>query len=126
MGSPQPQLTNRSADTIFRYMSNYRNIDVNHLAGAFKALAHPNRLKIFLQLLDCCEPGTACSVEATNACCVGDLGTNLEVAPSTLSHHIKELHQAGLVQMARRGQHMDCWIDPETLDTLRQFFVTAR
>ena len=107
-------------------MSNYRNIDINHLAGAFKALAHPNRLKIFLQLLDCCEPGTACSMEATNACCVGDLGPNLEVAPSTLSHHIKELHQAGLLQMARRGQHMDCWIDPETLDTLRQFFVTAR
>ncbi len=102
-------------------MSKYRNIDVLQLAKAFKALANPNRLKIFLQLLDCCAPGTACSVDEATSRCVGDLGNDLEIAPSTLSHHIKELHQAGLVQMARRGQHMDCWIDPETLEVLRQF-----
>jgi DNA-binding transcriptional ArsR family regulator len=107
-------------------MSNYQNTDVPQLARIFKALAHPNRLKIFLQLLDCCEPGTACSVNEASSCCVGDLGTNLQVAPSTLSHHLKELHQAGLVQMARRGQHMDCWIDPDTLESVRQFFATAR
>lgn len=106
-------------------MSNYRNIDVDQLASAFKALAHPNRLKIYLQLLDCCTPGTACAVDQVQKCCVGDLGTNLEVAPSTLSHHIKELHQAGLLQMSRRGQHIDYWVDPEALETLRLFFATA-
>ena len=106
-------------------MSNYRNIDILELAKVFKALAHPNRLKIFLQLLDCCAPGTTCSVEEATSRCVGDLGTDLEIAPSTLSHHIKELHQAGLVQMARRGQHMDCRIDPETLASLRQFLQPA-
>jgi DNA-binding transcriptional ArsR family regulator len=105
-------------------MSNYRNIDIQQLAKAFKALANPNRLKIFMQLLDCCEPGTACSVDEATSRCVGDLGTNLAIAPSTLSHHIKELHQAGLVQMARRGQRMDCWIDPATLEILRQFLQT--
>lgn len=92
-----------------------------HLAKTFKALANPNRLKIFLQLLDCCEPGTACSVEEAASRCVGDLGSDLSIAPSTLSHHLKELHQAGLVQMARRGQHMDCWIDPASLENLRHF-----
>lgn len=102
-------------------MSNYRSIDVPHLAKTFKALANPNRLKIFLQLLDCCEPGTACSVEEAASRCVGDLGSDLSIAPSTLSHHLKELHQAGLVQMARRGQHMDCWIDPASLENLRHF-----
>ena len=102
-------------------MSKYRNTNVPQLAKAFKALANPNRLTIFLQLLDCCEPGTACSVNEATSRCVGDLGTNLEIAPSTLSHHIKELHQAGLVQMTRRGQHMDCRVDPEMLARLRQF-----
>lgn len=102
-------------------MSNYRNIDVAQLAKSFKALANPNRLKIFLQLLDCCEPGTACSMDEATSRCVGDLGSDLPIAPSTLSHHLKELHQAGLVQMARRGQHMDCWIDPASLENLRHF-----
>lgn len=102
-------------------MSNYRNIDVPQLAKTFKALANPNRLKIFLQLLDCCAPGTACMVDEATSRCVGDLGSDLQIAPSTLSHHLKELHQAGLVQMARRGQHMDCWIDPATLESLRHF-----
>ena len=106
-------------------MSNYRNIDVQQLALAFKALAHPNRLKIYLQLLDCCIPGTACSVDEVQKCCAGDLGTNLEVAPSTLSHHIKELHQAGLVQMSRRGQHIDYWVDPDAHEIMRRFFAAA-
>lgn len=106
-------------------MSKYRNIDIEQLARGFKALSHPNRLKIFLQLLNCCTPGTACAVEQTQTCCVGDLGTTLDVAPSTLSHHIKELHQAGLLQMSRRGQHMDCWVDPAALETLRRFFETS-
>ena len=106
-------------------MSNYRNIDVNQLATAFKALAHPNRLNIYLQLLDCCTPGTACAVDEVQKCCAGELGTNLDVAPSTLSHHIKELHQAGLLQTSRRGQHIDYWVDPDALETLRRFFATA-
>jgi ArsR family transcriptional regulator len=102
-------------------MSNIRNIDVDQLARGFKALAHPNRLKIFLQLVNCCTPGTACPVEAPRHCCVGDLGEDLDIAPSTLSHHIKELHHAGLLQMARRGQRMDCWVDTDALSTLRDF-----
>ncbi|MCG6886954.1 MAG: metalloregulator ArsR/SmtB family transcription factor [Proteobacteria bacterium] len=103
-------------------MSNYRNIDVDQLARGFKALSHPNRLKIFLQLVSCCVPGTNCAADEVQECCIGDLGAALDIAPSTLSHHIKELHQAGLLQMARRGQRMDCRVDTDTLATLREFF----
>jgi len=110
-------------------MSNYRdsNSNAEKLAEAFKALSNPNRLKIFLQLMNCCEPGTVCSAEdvATDPViksCVGDLGDGLDIAASTLSHHIKELNRAGLIQMERRGQNVDCWVDPQTVKELNRFF----
>lgn len=106
-------------------MSNYRDTqssDADRLAEAFKALSNPNRLKIFLQLMNCCEPGTVCSTEDVTKSCVGDLGDGLDIAPSTLSHHIKELNRAGLIQMERRGQNVDCWVDPNTVKELNHFF----
>jgi len=103
-------------------MSKYLNIDVTRTALAFKALSNPNRLKIFLRLLTCCPPGTVCSVDDAQKLCVSELGNELDVAPSTLSHHIKELHNAGLLQMERRGQHVDCWVDPQRVEALRDFF----
>lgn len=97
-------------------------IDASTLAEAFKALSNPNRLKIFQQLFSCCTPGTVCSAEQAAKHCVGDLGNGLNIAPSTLSHHIKELSRAGLIQMERRGQHVDCWVDPATVKRLSLFF----
>jgi ArsR family transcriptional regulator len=41
---------------------------------------------------------------------------------STISHHMKELRQAGLVRMERRGQKIECWIDPEIIANLQGFF----
>ncbi len=107
-------------------MSNHRNKnrrdnDVESFAEVFKALSNPNRLRIFLRLVSCCAPGTRWSEEAGRAC-VGDLGKDLGVAPSTVSHHIKELHRAGLIRTERRGQTVEVWIEPEILSDLEGFF----
>jgi len=102
-------------------MSNIRNTSVDQYAALFKALANPGRLKIFLRLVSCCAPGVACEVEGARAC-VGELGANLGLAPSTISHHIKELHRAGLIEMQRRGQKIECWIPAEVLSALAGFF----
>ncbi len=93
-------------------------------AGIFKALSNPNRLEIFLQLSRCCTPGTVCSKTDIDVRCVGDLGSGLNVAASTISHHIKELYRAGLINMRRSGQNVECWIDPETLHMLSGFFTS--
>jgi ArsR family transcriptional regulator, arsenate/arsenite/antimonite-responsive transcriptional repressor len=107
-------------------MSNNRSKNIDAYAEMFKALSNPNRLKIFMRLTACCLPGTVTSINPgsgeAGCACVGELGQDLDIVPSTISHHIKELRQAGLIHMERRGQKMECWVEPEALNALRGFF----
>ncbi len=50
----------------------------------------------------------------------------MDLAPSTVSHHLKELRQAGLVQMERKGRQVECWIEPGVVDALARFFQDRR
>lgn len=106
-------------------MSKYETFNPEELADAFKALSNPNRLQIFLRLLSCCEPGTVCSADTVNGFCVSELGEDLAVAPSTLSHHIKELQHAGLIKTQRRGKNIDCFVDTEKVSVLKEFFASS-
>ena len=103
-------------------MSNSENIKLEKYAEIFKALSNPNRLKIFQRLATCCTPGTVSIINATNTACVGEIGQDLGIVPSTVSHHIKELRRAGLIKTNRRGQNIECWVDPNSLEELKQFF----
>ena len=109
-------------------MSNSPAKDIEKFADMFKALSNPHRLKIFLRLVSCCQPGTVTRIddrfgaEAEGCACVGELGQDLGIVPSTISHHIKELRQAGLIRMERRGQKIECWVDPDTISALKGFF----
>jgi ArsR family transcriptional regulator len=119
-------LTSEWAFIIFRYMSNFRDDNIEKFAEMFKALSNPNRLKIFMRLVSCCIPKVVTNIssspESENCACIGELGQDLNIVASTMSHHIKELRQAGLIRMERRGQKIECWIDPETLTALQGFF----
>ncbi len=107
-------------------MSNNRNNGIERFSDMFKALSNPHRLKIFVRLANCCGPNMACSVDSDEMkTCVGELGRDLGIVPSTVSHHIKELHRAGLIRMERRGQKIDCWVDSETIGALADFFNGA-
>jgi DNA-binding transcriptional ArsR family regulator len=106
-------------------MSNCRTINLDHYAAIFKALSNPHRLQIFTILTGCCEPGTLCSTDEMMSCCVGDLDSQLNIASSTLSHHLKELHQAGLIEMQRNGKQVFCSINPATLAEVIDLFSSA-
>lgn len=97
-------------------------VDVERYSGIFKALSNPHRLKIFLRLVSCCVPGTVWTIEAQESTSVGDLAKDLDIVPSTVSHHIKELRQAGLIRMRRAGQKIECWVDSEIIKDLEGFF----
>ena len=107
-------------------MSNNRTIDLARYSGVFGALSNPNRLSIFLRLLSCCGPDGSCATEESASACVGDLGQDMGIAPSTVSHHVKELYRSGLIRVERRGQKVECWVDPGTLRDLAEFFAPWR
>jgi ArsR family transcriptional regulator len=100
-------------------MSKYRSERrIAEAAGRLKALGHPHRLRIYLRLLECCGGRPCRGTEEEVARCVGDLGQNLGISPSTLSHHLKELRGAGLIRMERNGQRVECGVDPAALRAL--------
>ena len=114
-------LTSYLNNATIRNMSNYHN-QITHYAGQFKALSNPHRLALFRRLTSCCSPGTACSTEEAARLTVGQIGEGLDIAPSTISHHMKELNRAGLIQTERRGKQVECWVEPQTLRRLASFF----
>lgn len=58
------------------------------------ALAQETRLSIFRLLVQTGPDGL----------CVGDIGDKLKIAPATLSFHLKELAQAGLIRARQEGR----------------------
>lgn len=100
-------------------MSNHRTIDEARIADLCKALSSPHRVRILSTLLSCC--GSACATDEEFNACVGDIAEGLGVAPSTVSHHVKELRLAGLIQCNRNGQRIECCVDPAVLNLLHEF-----
>lgn len=93
------------------------------MAKALRVLGNPHRLAIFLKLAECCRPGG--NDAAATRTCVGDIGNDRAIAPSTVSHHLKELRGAGLIHMERAGKAIECWIEPKTVKALAKFFRKA-
>ncbi|MEW5721806.1 MAG: arsenite methyltransferase [Thermodesulfobacteriota bacterium] len=98
-------------------------MDQDKKAELLKALANPHRLTLLERLTACCAPGTICEMDEAASAFVGELGRDLGIAPSTLSHHLKELARAGLIRTRKRGKNVACWIDPETLAGLAEYFA---
>lgn len=103
-------------------MSNYTPIDIEAYSAAFGALSNPHRLQIYSMLSGCCQPGERCLIETAAPCCVGDIGRRLAIAASTLSHHLKELNRARLIEMNRDGKQIYCSVNPAMLEQIRAFF----
>lgn len=72
----------------------------NALAAMFKALAHPARIAIVQQLLK------------SNACICGGLVEELGLAQATISQHLKELKNAGLIKGSVEGTSICYCINP--------------
>lgn len=94
------------------------------LAALFKALGDPTRLRIF-QALRCCHADV--EIDDTGACrpagslSVGEVCCRMDQPMSTISHHLKELRIAGLIQTEKRGRSIYCSVNPAALACIREF-----
>lgn len=88
--------------------------DAAELARWFGVLADPTRLRL-LSLI-------ACQGESCAAC---DLVEPLGVSQPTVSHHLKALHSAGLVDREKRGRWVYYRARPDRLATLAQVLTTG-
>jgi ArsR family transcriptional regulator, arsenate/arsenite/antimonite-responsive transcriptional repressor len=77
------------------------------LAARFKALADPTRVAIIN------------SLSAADEVCVCHLTEAFSLSQPTISHHLKILRQAGLVESSRRGTWAYYRLVPEAIDALR-------
>jgi len=91
-------------------------------AGQFdrisKALADPRRVAV-LQ-----------AIAREEYCACQDLRDQFPISKATMSHHIKELLRAGLINARREGQYLHCQARPEameayTAELLRRVGVAA-
>lgn len=94
-------------------------LDVKKLSRAFKALSNPNRLQIYLEVLSHRQAGIA-APEA--GCGIADLIGKLSVGAPTISHHVKELVDSGLVTVEKNGKFVTCHLNKEMQKHLNLFF----
>ena len=90
----------------------------NKLAQMMKALAHPARIAIIQELIK------------ANACICNDLVEELGLAQATISQHLKELKNAGLIKGTVEGASICYCIDDHNWqlfkDQIEAFFVTYK
>ena len=77
------------------------------LAARFKALADPTRVAI----INC--------LSAADEVCVCNLTETFDLSQPTISHHLKILREAGLVESSRRGTWAYYRLVPESIEALR-------
>ncbi|MGW2998692.1 ArsR/SmtB family transcription factor [Streptomyces sp. NPDC001155] len=92
-------------------------IQAADLAKVFKALGDPVRLRLMSMIASRGQGGEVCVCELTPA---------FDLSQPTISHHLKLLRQAGLIDCERRGTWVYYWVLPGVLDKLAAFLTTTQ
>lgn len=80
--------------------------DAARLAPMFKALGDPVRLQMVSM------------IAARPELCVCEITPAFDLSSGTISHHLKTLREAGLVDCERRGTYVYYWVQPAALEAL--------
>lgn len=93
-------------------------MDTQRMANIFKALSNPNRLELFLKISKVHESSYPDHCE----CFVTDIIQSLNIGAPTISHHIKELTNAGLIITERKGKFLICRVNTELVQEINKLF----
>ncbi|MEQ1713178.1 MAG: metalloregulator ArsR/SmtB family transcription factor [Hyphomicrobium sp.] len=86
---------------------------IDDAASRLEALGNPTRLRIYRALVRAGDGGLA----------VGKLQTKLDVAASTLSHHLKSMLIVGLIRQERQTTTLICKANYDVMQSLVGFLV---
>lgn len=84
--------------------------DADHLAAQLKALADPMRLRVLSYV----------AVQGCEAVSAADLTAALGISQPTVSHHLKKLVEAGLLERTQEGRFARFSVVPEAFVELRR------
>ncbi|MFM1931353.1 MAG: hypothetical protein RL226_656 [Bacteroidota bacterium] len=84
----------------------------NELAMLARVLGHPARIAILQHLIQ------------SKVCINGDLVEELGLAQPTISQHLRELKEAGIIQGTIEGTRVNYCIEPEKWEKMRHVFST--
>lgn len=100
--------------------------DIKRLSRVFKALSNPNRLELFLNLLE--ESRLDLAKGRVHDCFLAPIIAKLDfsIGAATVSHHVKELADAGLIDTERDGKQLVCTVRPDVMRDLRELFASER
>lgn len=82
----------------------------NQLATLAKAIGHPARIAIIQHLIK------------VNSCICGDIVNELPLAQPTVSQHLKELKNAGLIKGSLEGNAICYCLDEKGFGKIKSFF----
>ena len=82
----------------------------NELATLFKALSHPARIAIIEYLLK------------VDKCICGDIVSELPLSQPTISQHLKELKNVGIIKGTIEGTAICYCLNPEILKNIEKYF----
>ncbi|MFN5460039.1 MAG: ArsR/SmtB family transcription factor [Bacteroidota bacterium] len=82
----------------------------NKISSLFKAIGHPARIAILEHLLK------------VNKCICGDLVNELPLAQATISQHLKELKNAGIIKGNIEGNSICYCLDEKVIKHLEKYF----
>ncbi len=104
-------------------------MELSNYSRIFKALSNEQRLKIFMMIYEQSSQGSkeaAVFPEKESACCPIEKAFTkvcacMDLSRSTISHHFKELQNAGLITCERDGQMYRCRVNEDTIGVLKDF-----
>lgn len=92
-------------------------MDTNKMAKVFKALSNPNRLELYLKIVENQET----DYKTGGGCLICEIAQKLKIGSPTISHHLKELNNADLIFTERKGKFLIAKVNEEMVDDIYSF-----
>jgi len=89
-------------------------MDTNTITKIMKALSNPNRFELFMEILKHTQ-----SRYEEEECLVYHIMEKFNIGAPTISHHLKELTNAGLITTERKGKFLIARVNEHTLKAFR-------